>query len=127
MADLRTPLAKVRGLGSAKDGTHHFWVQRVTAIALIPLVLWFGLSAASLPDASYASISAWMSSAFNVTMLLAFIVMGFYHGALGVQVIIEDYVSTQWVRIASIIAVQVLSFFFAAMGVFAVLKLSLGA
>lgn len=127
MADLRTPLAKVRGLGSAKDGTHHFWVQRVTAVALIPLVLWFGFSAASLPDASYASINAWMSSAFNVTMLIAFIVMGFYHGALGVQVILEDYVSTQWARIASIIAVQVLSFFFAAMGVFAVLKLSLGA
>ena len=127
MADLRTPLAKVRGLGSAKDGTHHFWVQRVTALALIPLVLWFGVSVASLPDASYASVLAWMDSTFNVTMLVTFIIMGFYHGALGAQVIIEDYVPTQWIRIASIIAVQVLSFFFAAMGLFAVLKLSMGA
>ena len=127
MTDLRTPLAKVRGLGSAKDGTHHFWIQRVTALALIPLVPWFGFSAASLPDASYAAVQGWMDSAFNVTMLVAFIILGFYHGALGVQVIIEDYVSTSWVRIASIIAVQVLSFFFAVMGVFAVLKLSMGA
>lgn len=127
MTDLRTPLAKVRGLGSAKEGTHHFWVQRVTALALVPLVLWFGVSVASLPDASYASVTAWMDSAFNVTMLIAFIVMGFYHGVMGAQVIIEDYISTSWIRIASIIALQVLGFFFAAMGVFAVIKLSLGA
>lgn len=127
MNDLRTPLAKVRGLGSAKDGTHHFWVQRVTALALTPLVLWFGLSVASLPDASYASVAQWLDSPFNVVMLISTLVAGFYHGALGMQVIIEDYVSEEWVRIAGIIAVQLGSFFLAALGVFAALKISLGA
>lgn len=127
MSDLRTPLKKVRGLGSAQDGTHHFWMQRVTALALIPLVLWFGLSVASLPNASYESVVAWLDSPFNVAMLISFLVAGFYHGALGMQVIIEDYISEEWVRIASIIAVQVVSFFLAALGVFAALKISLGA
>lgn len=127
MTDLRTPLAKVRGLGSAKDGTHHFWVQRVTAIALIPLVLWFGVSVASLPNASYASVVAWMDSPFNVVMMISFLIAGFYHGSLGMQVVVEDYISVEWVRIAGIIVVQLASFFLAALGVFAVLKISLGA
>lgn len=127
MSDLRTPLKKVRGLGSAQDGTHHFWMQRVTALALIPLVLWFGISVASLPNASYASVVAWLDSPFNVVMLISFLIAGFYHGALGMQVIIEDYISEEWIRIAGIIAVQVLSFFLAALGVYAALKISLGA
>lgn len=127
MADLKTPLKKVRGLGSAKDGTHHFWMQRVTALALIPLVLWFGFSAASLPNASYEAVVAWLDSPFNATMLVFFLIAGFYHGALGMQVIVEDYIAEEWVRIAGIIVVQVLSFFLAALGVFAVLKISLGA
>jgi len=127
MNDLRTPLAKVRGLGSAKDGTHHFWVQRVSALALTPLVLWFGLSVASLPNASYDSVVQWLDSPFNVVMLVSFLIAGFYHGALGLQVIIEDYISKEGIRIASIIAVQLISFFFAALGVFAALKISLGA
>lgn len=127
MSDLRTPLKKVRGLGSAQDGTHHFWMQRVTALALIPLVLWFGISVASLPNASYESVVAWLDSPFNVVMLISFLIAGFYHGALGMQVIIEDYISEEWVRIAGIIAVQVLSFFLAALGVYAALKISLGA
>jgi len=127
MNDLRTPLAKVRGLGSAKDGTHHFWVQRVSALALTPLVLWFGLSVASLPNASYDSVVQWLDSPFNVVMLVSFLIAGFYHGALGLQVIIEDYIAKEGVRIASIIAVQLISFFFAALGIFAALKISLGA
>lgn len=127
MHDLRTPLAKVRGLGSAKDGTHHFWAQRVSALALIPLVLWFGLSVASLPNASYESVVLWLDSPFNVVMLVSSLIAGFYHGALGIQVIIEDYVSEEWVRIAGIITVQLVSFFLAALGVFATLKVSLGA
>ncbi|MCB1772375.1 MAG: succinate dehydrogenase, hydrophobic membrane anchor protein [Gammaproteobacteria bacterium] len=127
MNDLRTPLAKVRGLGSAKDGTHHFWVQRVSALALTPLVIWFGLSVASLPNASYASVVQWLDSPFNVVMLVSTLIAGFYHGALGLQVIIEDYVSEEWVRIAAIIAVQLVSFFLAALGIVAALKISLGA
>lgn len=127
MNDLRTPLAKVRGLGTAKDGTHHFWMQRVTSLALLPLVLWFGLSIASLPNASYESVVLWLDSPFNVAMLVSFLIAGFYHGALGMQVIIEDYISEEWIRIAGIIAVQLISFFLAALGVYAALKIALGA
>jgi succinate dehydrogenase / fumarate reductase membrane anchor subunit len=127
MNDLRTPLAKVRGLGTAKDGTHHFWMQRVTSVALLPLVLWFGLSIASLPNASYENVVLWLDSPFNVVMLVSFLVAGFYHGTLGMQVIIEDYISEEWIRIAGIIAVQLISFFLAALGVYAALKIALGA
>lgn len=127
MNDLRTPLARVRGLGSAKDGTHHFWMQRVTALALAPLVLWFGLSIASLPNASFESVVLWLASPFNVVMLVSFLIAGFYHGSLGMQVIIEDYISEEWIRITGIIAVQLISFFLAALGVYAALKISLGA
>lgn len=127
MQDLRTPLSRVRGLGSAKDGTHHFWLQRISALALIPLALWFGFSIASLPDASYDSVVRWLASPFNVVMLVSVLIAGFYHGALGAQVIIEDYVAEEWLRIAGIIAVKLLSFFLAALGVFATLKISLGA
>ena len=127
MNDLRTPLAKVRGLGTAKDGTHHFWMQRVTSVALLPLVLWFGLSIASLPNASYENVVLWLDSPFNVVMLASFLVAGFYHGTLGMQVIIEDYISEEWIRIAGIIAVQLISFFLAALGVYAALKIALGA
>ena len=91
---LRTPLAKARGLGSAKDGTHHFWLQRLTAVALIPLTVWFALSIASLATAGQAEALAWMKSPVTATLMLSFIMAGFWHMKLGLQVVIEDYVHT---------------------------------
>lgn len=126
MSDLRTPLGRVKGLGSAKDGTHHYWVQRVSAIALIPLTFWFCLSLAGLTGSSYADIAGWIDSPFNATLLISFLIAGFYHGSLGLQVIIEDYVNHKGVRTLAIIGANLLSFLFGAMAVISVIKISMG-
>lgn len=89
---IRTPLARVRGLGSAKDGTHHWWMQRVTAVALIPLSIWFVYSLLSLSGADLASVQQWMQSSLHALLMLAFLGSATYHAKLGMQVVIEDYV-----------------------------------
>ena len=96
----QTPLAKARGLGSAKKGTSHWWMQRVTAIALIPLSFWLILFVKQLFHGSYAEITHWLSSPFNLVILLSWAFVGFYHGALGLQVVIEDYISHEGLKIS---------------------------
>ena len=89
--DLRTPLGKVKGLGSAKNGTHHWWMQRVTAIALIPLVIWFVLNVIKASTSHHKFVDV-LSSPFNSIVMVLFISVALYHGALGFRVIVEDYV-----------------------------------
>jgi len=115
-----------KGHGAAGEGTHHFWVQRVTAVALVPLVLWFCFSLAMMPVASYATVVGWMQSPFNSVMLILTIIASFYHLVLGLQVIIEDYVSDANIRMFSIVIMKLLSFFFAALGIFSVIKIAVG-
>lgn len=91
---VRTPLAKVRGLGSAKDGTHHWWMQRVTSVALIPLSLWFVYSLLALALSQPEEVRAWVQQPFQALLLTLFIGVSCYHGKLGLQVVIEDYVHT---------------------------------
>ena len=98
--DLQTPLKRVRGLGSAKSGTHHFIVQRVTAVALVPLVLWIVYVALELLHADYAHARALVHQPFNAMLLIAFVVALFWHAQLGLQVVIEDYVHTRWLEIS---------------------------
>lgn len=126
MSHLQTPLAKVRGTGTAKDGTGHFFAQRLTAIALIPLSLWFCISIAALPEANYATVVAWLQSPFNSVMLGLSLFAGFYHLQLGLQVIIEDYIGNKDIRLFSIIAVKLFSVFFAALAIFSIIKVSVG-
>ncbi|OQK17673.1 succinate dehydrogenase [Methyloprofundus sedimenti] len=97
--EYRTPLAKARGLGSAKTGTTHWWMQRITAVALIPLAFWLILFINQLFNASYDDIKQWLISPVNFTLLLAWAFTGFYHAALGLQVVIEDYVNPDWLKI----------------------------
>ncbi len=104
--NFKSPLAKAHGLGSAGQGTHHWWMQRVTAIALIPLGLWFAIAIASAADAGYEQITSWISSPLNTLLLLSFIIAGLYHAMLGVQVVIEDYVQTSWLKIGSILIMK---------------------
>ena len=125
MSNLRTPLSKVKGLGSAKTGTDHFLFQRITALALIPLVIWFCMSLAFLPDANYATVVAWLSSPFNAVLMIVMLIAGFYHAVLGMQVIFEDYISAHNTRIIVIIVTNLLLFFFGALGIFSVLKISI--
>ena len=123
---LRTPLAKARGLGSAKDGTHHFWVQRLTAVALIPLTIWFALSVASLAMAGQAEVVAWMKSPLSATLMLSFIMAGFWHMKLGVQVVIEDYVHTESTKITCLILNNLIAIFLTLAAFLSVLKMLLG-
>lgn len=127
MNNLRTPLSKVKGLGSAKSGTEHFIMQRVSALALIPLLIWFCLSLALLPNANYANIVAWLNSPFNAVLMTVTFIAGFYHGALGMQTIFEDYISSHGKRTIVIIISNLLLFFFAALAIYAVLKISISA
>jgi succinate dehydrogenase / fumarate reductase membrane anchor subunit len=126
MNDLRTPLAKAKGLGSAKEGISHWWRQRLTALLLLPLTLWFGFAVASIPEASHASLTAWISSPMVTVALVLLILTVFYHAQLGLQVIIEDYVSTHWRRTSAIILVSFLCLLLAVIGVIAVLRIALG-
>ena len=125
MDNLSTPLSKVKGLGSAKEGTGHFWHQRLTALILIPLVLWFAFSIASMP-VDHATLTMWIRQPMVAIALILLILATFYHAQLGIQIVIEDYVSSHSTRTASIIVVNFLCLLFAIIGVVAVLKISFG-
>ena len=123
---LRTPIGRVRGLGSAKDGTEHFWMQRVTAIALVPLVIWFVASLVAMTGARYGAVQDWLGSPLVAILMLLMIVAGFYHLKLGLQVVIEDYVHSEGLKIAALLFN---TFFCLVVGVaaaFAVLKIAFG-
>ena len=98
----RSPLANVRGLGSAKTGALHWWMQRVTAVALIPLSFWLirflGLSF----SASYEDAVLWLVSPLNTLCMIAWVIAVFYHAALGLQVVIEDYIAAEGIKIFTV-------------------------
>ena len=124
---LRNPLKTARGLGSAKDGTHHFVVQRVTAIALIFLAVYVvGLVISWIGD-DYAAVRASVAHPCNAVLLVAFLVAMFWHAKLGLQVIIEDYVHTPGLAIASQLAVVFVCVLAALASVLAVIRIALGA
>jgi len=103
---LRTPLGRVRGMGSAKGGTHHWWMQRVTSIALLPLSIWLIFSLSRLIGAEYVTVLEWIGNTLNAVLLIAFLTAAFHHAAAGLQVVIEDYVRGELQRFALICAVN---------------------
>jgi succinate dehydrogenase / fumarate reductase membrane anchor subunit len=121
-----TELGRVRGLGAAKDGVHHWWLQRVTAIANIVLMLWFIFSLARLPSLDFASVTLWLRQPVAAVPMLLLIAAVFWHFRLGVQVMIEDYVHGQ-ARVVAMLALNFYALAGAAAAVFAVLKIALGA
>ncbi len=121
----QTPLAKVRGLGAAKAGTGHFWMQRITAITLIPLSLWMVFFTEHLLESTYQDMVIWLSDPLYMVLALAWIIAAFYHAALGVQVVIEDYVHTEWLKISSIWLVKLTFFLFAIAAIVAIFRISL--
>ena len=103
---LRSPLGRVRGAGSAKSGAHHWWMQRVSSIALLPLTIWFIVSLATNAGMSHPEALIWIGTPFNAVLLLALIVLTFKHTAAGLGEIIEDYVRPEGARIATILVVK---------------------
>ena len=124
--ELRAPLTRVRGLGSAKDGTHHWWMQRVTAIALVPLLVWFVASMLSMVGAEHAAAAAWLSGPLAALLMVLFLATGFYHLMLGLQVVIEDYVEEGGTRIAAVLAVKFATIALGLASILATLRTSFG-
>jgi len=124
---LRTPLGHVRGLGSAKDGTHHWWMQRVTAVALVPLTLWFVVGLIGHVGAEQSVVQAWLGNPVNAALMILFVATAYFHGYLGTQVVIEDYVHNELLKVASILAVKFAAAFLGIVSIIAVLKLATGA
>lgn len=123
---LRTPLKNVRALGSAKEGTHHWWAQRVTAMALVPLTLWFVYSVLSFAAGDYQSALAWAAAPTSTVMLLMLVVLTFHHSQLGLQVVIEDYVHGELSKTVSLLASKFLNFALGVTGCVAILKIAFG-
>ncbi len=123
---LRSPLARVRGLGSAKEGTHHWWAQRLTAIALVPLSLWFIYSLVCMTTRDYLAVIGWLQSPISSSLLILFVIAMFYHAQLGMQVVIEDYIESEALKITSLIILKLVLWFAGLASVMAVLKVFLG-
>ncbi|WP_432741129.1 succinate dehydrogenase, hydrophobic membrane anchor protein [Methylobacter sp. G7] len=121
--DYRTPLSRVRGLGSAKSGTTHWWMQRVTAVALIPLSFWLIYFLGLSVTAPYQQTVDWLASPINSVCMVAWIIAVFYHAALGLQVVIEDYVAAEDSKIISIWAVHLAFLFLAIAALLAVFRI----
>ncbi len=126
MADLRSPLNRVRGLGSAKEGTHHWWAQRLTALALIPLTIWFVVSVICLTGASHAEASAWIGSLWPAALLILTIAMTFHHGQLGLQVVIEDYVHNEALKLVAILLVKGAALVLSVVAIAAIARIAIG-
>ncbi|HZB93338.1 MAG TPA: succinate dehydrogenase, hydrophobic membrane anchor protein [Stellaceae bacterium] len=128
MADqpLRTPLGQAIGLGSAKEGVQHWWAQRVSAVALIVLGLWFVVSVIAHAGADRATVVAWLHGPLSAILMILTLAAVFYHAALGMQVVIEDYVHSEWVKVSSLVAMRLICLALAVAGIFAVLRIAFG-
>lgn len=122
-----TSIGRVRGLGSAKSGSHHWLLQRFTAIGNLLTVLWLVASVLLLPDLSYASVTEWIARPVPAVIMALLVVSTFWHARLGMQVMIEDYVHEHANKFACIAALNLAAFAGAAFGVFCVIRLALGA
>ena len=124
---LRTPLKNARGLGSAKSGTHHFLLQRITAVALAVLAIYVIGLLVSLVGADYATARATVAHPCHAVLLSAFVVAMFWHGQLGLQVVIEDYVHAPGLAVIAQIGVRFVCVLGALVGLFAIVRIAAGA
>ena len=120
---MQSDLGRVRGLGSAKGGTSHWWAQRVTAIANLPLGLWLIICLISGVGSSYETVTAWLSNYFHATMMVILIANMAYHFALGLQVVIEDYIHGRVKEVTALLAVRFFAVFIAVASTISVLRI----
>lgn len=124
---LRTPLARVRGLGSAKEGTNHWLAQRISAVLLAPLSVWFLVCFWPVLGQEYADARVYIAQPLHAFLLLTFVLTLIYHALLGVQVVIEDYIHTRWLEVSLQIAIKLIAFLAALATAFALIRIVLGA
>jgi succinate dehydrogenase / fumarate reductase, membrane anchor subunit len=124
---LRSPLGRALGLGSAKEGVEHWWLQRLTAVALVPLALWFVAVVIRLVGADLETVQAWIGHPLPAILLALLLIATFYHMALGLQVLIEDYVAVPLARLGLVVILRLACFAFAVAGIFAVFSMAIAA
>ncbi len=122
---MSTPLAQARGLGSAKAGLHHWWHQRVSAVAMVGLVCWMVFLVISLAGADYTQASALIAHPAHATVLVLFVAVGLWHASLGLQVVLEDYVAHEGARLIAVLAVKMVAAVVAVLAIISVLKVAL--
>ncbi len=123
---LRSPMGRVLGLGSAKDGTAHWWAQRVSAVALIPLTLWFAISLLTLPARDYGTVRLWLSIPLSSLLAVLLVAVLTYHSYLGIAVVIEDYVHSAGSKLLSLLLLRFLHVLVGGAGIFAILRVAFG-
>ena len=123
--NLRSPIARARGLGSAREGVEHWWAERVSAVALVPLTIWFAASIMAISGDDHAAFIAWLGSPVSSVCMVLLLIALFYHMALGLQVVIEDYVHSG-AKIPLLVAMRLGCFALATAGIIATLRISLG-
>jgi succinate dehydrogenase / fumarate reductase membrane anchor subunit len=121
---MRSPLGRARGLGSARGGVEHWWMQRVTAAALIPLTLWFVVSLIALTGSDYNAFVAWLKAPFVAILMVLLLIALFHHMALGLQVVVEDYVHSELAKIPAVVAIRLVCVALAVAGIFATLRIA---
>ena len=125
-ARLRSPVGRAIGLGSAKEGVEHWWLQRVTAVALVPLTLWFVIAVVRLSSADIDAVRDWVGHPLPAILLVLLLIATFWHASLGLQVVIDDYVHTGLAKLGLLIVVRLACFALTVAGIFAVLSMALG-
>jgi len=123
---VRSAIGEVRGLGSARSGAHHWWLERLTSVATLLLFIWFFVSLLRLPNLNYGTVTEWLRSPLAAVPMLLLIVSTFWHLKLGLQVVIEDYVHEEGSKFFSILLLNFLTIAGAALAFFAVLKIAFG-
>lgn len=105
---LLTPFKRACGLGSTSDGVKHWWMQRMTAVALVPLSIWLVFAIAAHAGADYATVAAWFRQPFTTTMLTLFVFTAFLHASQGLTVVIEDYIHHDGIKVTALVAVKLI-------------------
>jgi len=123
---LRSPLGRVLGRGAARDGVRHWWRQRLTSVALVPLTVWFVVSLLALPSLGHATLLAWMSQSSTALLLILLVLVAAWHSQLGLRVVVEDYVHGPGMKTLSLVLITFAHVLLAAAGVFAVLRVAFG-
>ncbi len=123
---LRSPLARARNHGSARDGVHHWWHQRLSAVLLVPLVIWLVAALRVAAGGDFIAAREWLALPWNTVFALLFTLTTFYHGQLGLQVVIEDYIHTRWLEVSLQVVVKLLALVLALMGSLAILRIAFG-